>query len=630
MSTVAEPSINATSVVRGVRSHHRATASTSSLSPLLNANDWEHADVPKAIMGNSSEMLKRADSKTDVQAMDASALAEFNLVEEEGRVGFRGLFDNTLVLGITCFATLGGFLFGYDQGVVSNVLAIESFGAAFPDIYMDSNLKGWFVSTLLLAAWFGSLVNGPICDKIGRKRSIMCNVVLFLLGSALQTGATSQGYLFGGRAVAGLAVGALTHVVPMYLAEISTANVRGSLVALQQLSITLGVNWLAYGTSHIGGTRCAPGVPYTGPLLNGSPTFDPYTDVPAGGCTGQKQASWRVPIGFQMLPALCLGVGMAFMPYSPRWLMEQEREEEALSTLSLLRRKPSDNLAVRYEFLEIKAELRYSQEASELAYPNAGPLRRFVNNYVALVATWPKFKRLAVGSLTMFYQQFILVVDFGDGPAVNSFLSPVFGQLGLNPNTTSLLATGVYGITLSTLPAVILLDTVGRRPLLIWGAAGCCISLVMVGSLVAAFGNDWQGHVTAGHVAIAFVFLYDVNFSYSWGPIGWVIPSEIFPLHLRSTGISITTSATWMSNFIIGLASPVMLARIPNGGTYFFFAGFAILAFLTTLFFYPETKGRTLEEMDAAFGDNASEKEREHMERICRELGLPAHALLSA
>ena len=153
------------------------------------------------------------------------------------------------------------------------------------------------------------------------------------------------GYLFGGRAVAGLAVGALTHVVPMYLAEISTANIRGSLVALQQLSITLGVSlrivprtraqklsfprpdprelwvfrefyeprsksyecssdWLAYGTSHIGGTRCAPGVPYTGPLLNGSPTFDPYTDVPVGGCTGQKQASWRVPIGFQMLPAL--------------------------------------------------------------------------------------------------------------------------------------------------------------------------------------------------------------------------------------------------------------------------------------------------------------------------------------
>ena len=185
-------------------------------------------------------------------------------------------------------------------------------------------------------------------------------------------------------------------------------------------------DWLAYGTSHIGGTRCAPEIPYTGPLLNGSPTFDPYTDVPAGGCTGQTQASWRIPIGFQMFPALvsvaflvrshchrrrpqqCLGIGMAFMPYSPRWLMEQGREEEALATLSMLRRKPSDQIAVRYEFLEIKAEIRYSREASERAYPNAGPFRRLINNYVALVATWPKFKRLAMGCLTMFYQQFMV------------------------------------------------------------------------------------------------------------------------------------------------------------------------------------------------------------------------------
>ncbi|KAF8552187.1 D-xylose-proton symporter [Imleria badia] len=623
--------INASSVVRQIRSH-RATASTSSLSPLLNTDDWEEdADTSEANMGSNLKDVHRVDSKTHMHEYneDAPGLAGLNLVESEGRVGFRGLFENPLVLGITCFATLGGFLFGYDQGVVSNVLAIESFGAAFPDIYMDANLKGWFVSTLLLAAWFGSLANGPICDKIGRKRSIMCNVVVFLLGSALQTGATSQGYLFGGRAVAGLAVGAMTHVVPMYLAEISSANVRGSLVSLQQLSITIGIlvsYWLAYGTSHIGGTRCAPEIPYTGPLLNGSPTFDPYTDVPLGGCTGQTQASWRIPIGFQMFPALCLGIGMAFMPYSPRWLMEQGREEETLTTLSMLRRKPSDHVAVRYEFLEIKAEIQFSREVSELAYPNAGPMRRLINNYVALVATWPKFKRLAVGCLTMFYQQFI------GCNAIIYYAPTIFGQLGLNPNTTSLLATGVYGIvnTLSTLPAVILLDNVGRRPLLMWGAAGCCISLVIVGSLIAAFGNDWPNHATAGHVAIAFVFLYDVNFSYSWAPIGWVLPSEIFPLHLRSTGISITTSATWMSNFVIGLVSPKMLTQIPYGGTYFFFAGFAVLAFLTTLLFYPETKGRTLEEMDAAFGDNASDKEREHMERICRELELPAQALLSA
>ncbi|KAG9316840.1 putative sugar transporter [Chiua virens] len=593
--------------------YHPHRSSVSSLSPLLGAaNDWElegadcdaDADANVVMGSEGPEQLAVLKHVQGSSEWDDHIDRQLNLAEDRR-------------LGITCFATLGGFLFGYDQGVVSNVLAMESFGAAFPDVYMDANLKGWFVSTLLLAAWVGSLVNGPVCDKIGRKRSIMCNVVLFLVGTGLANGGLPlkvtfvDHYLFGGRVVAGLAVGALTHVVPMYLAEISIANIRGSLVALQQLSITAGIfvsYWLAYGTSHIGGTRCAPGVPYTGPLLNGSPTFDPYTDVPAGGCTGQTQASWRIPIGFQMLPAICLGIGMAFMPYSPRWLMEQGREAEALATLSMLRQKPLDHVAVRYELLEIKAEVLYCSggERSER-------IRM-------------QFKRLAMGCLTMFYQQFIIykaIIYYAPtirpGPEYDLFV----GYWRVWDSEHALYSSGRG-----------LLDSVGRRPLLMCGAAGCCISLVVVGTLVAAFGHDWPGHATAGHVAIAFIFLYDVNFSYSWAPIGWVIPSEIFPLHLRSTGISITTSATWMSNFVIGLVSPKMLTEIPYGGTYFFFAGFAVLAFLTTCTFeaHPvySNGSRTLEEMDVAFGDYGSEKEREHMERICRQLGLPAKALLSA
>ncbi|KIK27570.1 hypothetical protein PISMIDRAFT_674441 [Pisolithus microcarpus 441] len=596
---------------------------TLSLSPLANIE----LSIPDMTQDTKNSLNSDKSNAEEAREVAHDEFSGLNLAQMAGRPGFRGLFDNAFVLGVTCFATLGGFLFGYDQGVVSNVLAIESFGAAFPKIYMDSNLKGWFVSTLLLTAWFGSLLNGPICDKIGRKRNIMGNIVIFLIGGALQTGATAERHLFIGRAIAGLAVGALTHVVPMYLAEISSANIRGALVALQQLSITLGIlisYWIAYGTSHIGGTRCAPGIPYTGPLLNGSPTFDPYTDVPAGGCTGQKEASWRVPIGIQLFPALLLGLGMAFMPYSPRWLTERGRDDEALLSLSTLRRKPLDDPIVRYEFLEIKAELRYSREITALKYPNASKFQRIVNNYITLISTWPKFKRLAVGCLTMFYQQFIGI------NAIIYYAPTIFGQLGLNPNTTSLLATGLYGIlnTLGTIPAIVLLDSVGRRPLLMSGALGCCSALLIVGSLVAAFGNDWPGHPSAGRAAIAFVYFYGVNFAYSWAPIGWVLPSEVFPLYLRSTGISITTSCTWMSNFIIGLVSPRMLANIGHGGTYFFFAAFAILAFISA-YFYPETKGKTLEEMDTAFGDVTSEQEKQHMERICRELGLPSKALLS-
>ncbi|KAI5980448.1 hypothetical protein EDD15DRAFT_2448942 [Pisolithus albus] len=361
--------------------------------------------------------------------------------------------------------------------------------------------------------------------------------------------------------------------------------------------------WIAYGTSRIGGTRCAPlaGVPYTGPLLSGSPTFDPYTNVPAEG--GLVESS-------QLFPALLLGLGMAFMPYSPRWLTERGHDDEALLSLSTLRRKPLDDPTVRYEFLEIKAELRYSREITSLKYPNASKFRRV-----------PKFKRLAIGCLTVFYQQFI---------GINAIVYCV-PTTWTYPNTTSLPATGLYGIlnTLGTIPAIVPLDSVGRRPLLMSGALGCCSALLIFGSLVAAFSNDGPGHPSAGRAAIAFVYFYGVNLTYSWAPIGWVLTSEVFPLYLRSTGISITTSCTWMSNFIIGLVSPRMLANIAHGGTCFFFAAFAILAFIPT-YFYPETKGKTLEEMDMAFGDVTSEQEEQHMERIRGEPGLLSKALLSA
>ncbi|KAL1405140.1 hypothetical protein Q8F55_008764 [Vanrija albida] len=533
-------------------------------------------------------------------------------------VGTGGLLRNPKILGITALATLGGFLFGYDQGVVGNVLALQVFGADFPRVYMSASIKGWFVSTLLLGAWLGALISGPLCDRLGRKRLIMYNTVLFLLGSALQTGAVSEAYLFGGRFVAGLSVGSLTHVVPMYLAELAPANLRGGLVALQQLSITLGIlfsYWIAYGTSHIGGVRCSE-LPYTGPLSNGQPTFDAYRDVPPGGCTGQKAMAWRIPVGIQMLPAVVLGIGMFFMPYSPRWLVEVGRDDEARDTLAWLRSLPPTAPSVMREFVEIKAEVLTVREIRAAHNSGKTGLSAFAQPYVELFSSKANFHRLAIGCLTMFYQQFI------GCNAIIYYAPTIFAQLGLDPNTTSLLATGVYGITntLFTLPAVFLLDRVGRRSLLMCGAVGCGLSLIMVGSLIAAFGHDWPHHRAAGNAAIFFVYFYDVHFSYSWAPIGWVLPSEIFNLATRSTGVSITTSTTWMANFIIGVVSPLMLENIAHGGTYFFFAAFAALGFITTYFFLPETRLKTLEEMDAVFGAKTSSEDKAIADRTWRDV----------
>lgn len=204
--------------------------------------------------------------------------------------------------------------------------------------------------------------------------------------------------------------------------------------------------------------------------------------------------------------------------------------------------------------------------------------------------------------------------------AIIYYAPTIFGQLGLSGRTTSLLATGVYGIinTLSTLPALFLIDRVGRRPLLIAGAAGTCVSLVVVGGMIGGYGGSSHA---AGWAGIAFIYIYDINFSYSFAPIGWVLPSEIFNLGNRAKAMSVTTSATWMCNFVIGLVTPDMLESW-GYGTYLFFAGFCLLALGFVYFFVPETRGRSLEDMDAVFGDVAAHEEKTRLFGIAAELGI--------
>ncbi|KAI9732083.1 MAG: hypothetical protein M1834_004179 [Cirrosporium novae-zelandiae] len=541
----------------------------------------------------------------------------------------RLLLENPYIFGVTAFSSLGGFLFGYDQGAISEVLTMESFGARFPRIYLDSGFEGWFVSTLLLSAWFGSLLNGPAADRWGRKFAMEIAVCIFTVGSTLQAAAMTIPMLFAGRAIAGLAVGMLTTIVPMYMAEVSLPRVRGTLIVLQQLSITLGIllsYWIEYGTHFIGGTRCDPSIPYSGGTASDR-TFDPRHDVGPDGCTGQSEVSWRLPFALQIVPALILGIGMFMFPESPRWMLMRGRDEDAMVALSKLRRLDRENGLLKQEYLDIKTEVLFEQTHIKELHGNMSGVKLEVAQYVSLVNTWPNFRRLAIGCCIMFFQQFM------GCNAIIYYAPTIFGQLGLSGNTSSLLATGVYGIvnTLSTLPALFLIDKVGRRVLLMCGSIGTCISLVIVGAIIGKYGSDLVDHKTAGWVGIAFVYIYDINFSYSFeliliepflriiAPIGWVLPSEIFNLSIRSKAMSITTSATWMCNFIIGLVTPDMLSSI-EWGTYIFFAAFCLLALGFTVFFVPETRGRSLEDMDVVFGDTAAVEEKARMRAIEEEL----------
>lgn len=312
---------------------------------------------------------------------------------------------------------------------------------------------------------------------------------------------------------------------------------------------------------------------------------------------------------------MILGIGMIFYPDSPRWLMMQEKDEEAIKVLSKLRRVSPDHPKLISEVLEIRASILLDNQYVKDHYDGLSGFKLQVAQYLSLVNNKARFWRLSVGCCTMFFQQFI-------GCNAMIYYAPtIFAQLGLSGNTTSLLATGVYGIvnTLATIPAVLFIDKVGRKPLLMCGAAGTCISLVIVGAIIATYGDTLPQHKAAGWVGIAFIYIYDINFSYSFGPIGWVLPSEIFTLAIRSKAISITTSTTWMCNFIIGLVTPDMLATI-GWGTYIFFAAFALLAFGFTYFFVPETRGKTLEDMDLAFGDTSAHEEKNRIMQIEAQL----------
>lgn len=536
------------------------------------------------------------------------------------RSGFRGLLGaNRYILCSSLFAVIGSFLYGTDQGVLSNLLTGENFGAHFPKVYSDPVLKGWVVSVLQLGAWLGALLNGPLANKISRKYSLMVAAFLFTLGSAICSGAQSVSYFFAGRIIAGLAVGQISHVVPLYLAEIAPSEFRGALISLQQLGITGGIMvsyWVCYGTSFIGGQSCTAGKQAG---FGASGTFSPYTDVPPGGCDGQKTLAWRLPLGLQTVPSIILLIGVAFLPYSPRWLMSKGRDEEARAVISRLRALPEDDPIVETEWLEIKAAVIFDQRTAAELFPGKSGFMLHISEVSMLFTNRGLFRRLSLGCILMFFQQFSGI------NAIIYYAPTIFGGLGLNGSTTSLLATGVLGVVdfVFTFPAVFFVDRWGRRKFLMAGALGMLVGHVVVAGIVGNYAGDFSSSSAqaAGWVGVVFIYIFRANFSYSWGPVGWLLPSEIFSPGHRSQAVGIIVSCNYMMNFVVGQVTPNMLATL-KFGTYIFFGAFCLLMFLWVLFFVPETRYKSLEEMDVVFKDNTGAKDRERMQAILFEVGL--------
>ncbi|KIJ66865.1 hypothetical protein HYDPIDRAFT_108799 [Hydnomerulius pinastri MD-312] len=504
-------------------------------------------------------------------ASGASPYASNRRKALQGQSGWAGLVHNRRIFAIA--------------GVFSGVLSMTSFDRTMASAVNNTGTKGWLVAILELGAWFGVLCTGYLADKLSRKYTIVLAVVVFCIGVIVQSAAYQPSSIYGGRFITGLGVGSLSMAVPLYNAELAPPEVRGSLVALQQLAITFGIMisfWIDYGTNYIGGT---------------------------GG--SQSEAAWRIPLALQLVPAIILGVGILFMPFSPRWLVNQGRDDEALQVLSSARRLPPESDLVQIEFLEIKAQYLFEKETSALQFPQyqdgsfGSNFKLAVNAYLSLISSRTLFYRVAIGSLTMFFQQWTGV------NAILYYAPSIFTSLGLTGNATNLLATGVVGIVmfLATIPAVIWVDKVGRKPVLVSGAFIMAACHLIVAVLTGIYHNSWS----------------TTSFGYSWGPCCWILVAEIWPLSIRGKGISIAASSNWMNNFIVGQVTPTMLTHL-GFGTFVFFGTFSFLGGLFVLFFVPETKGLTLEEMDEVFGDREglAVADQERQNAIADRIGLTA------
>jgi len=444
---------------------------------------------------------------------------------------------------IAVFATLGSVLFGLDIGYIGPIIESVSFKHDVAhDRPMSSTTEGLIVSLFSIGCMVTAfpLVSSYFLDEWGRKNSIMVGAMVFILGSLIQGTAMGQTQLLVGRFVAGMSIGLLSAVIVLYQSELAPANLRGALSTLYQMGITFGILLAAYLDQLI----------------------------------VDKNEGWRMVMAIICIPAVGLLLGMAFLPRSPRWLVQKGRRKEALQVL----------LTIRSEEEAIQEELEIFQEIEQAKADGEPAWSELLHGRV--------FRLLILGVTLQLLQQLV---------GMNAFMyfgPKIFESIGFSPNLFTTINNFVN--FLSTFPAVFLADRAGRRSLMLFSALGmtvACAVMGLVGLMYVEQTDEGTGYAVSNKNAgwaIAFsAFFFVFNFAYGFGPIVWVYCSEIFPLRYRARCVGICTLANWVGNFIIAQFTPMLLEGI-QFSTFFVFGAFCLFSIFLSAWL-PETKGVPLE-----------------------------------
>jgi len=445
------------------------------------------------------------------------------------------------LFAITIVATMGGLLFGFDMAVISGVLPFvkEQFSLSAAE-------EGWFVSSALVGAIGGVAFSGELSDRWGRKNLLFTSAILFLVSAIGTAGAPSFILLIIARMLGGIGVGVASIVAPLYISEIAPAAVRGRLVTFYQLAITLGI-LVAYLTN--------------AGLLNISLASG---GISRGGLLGYLiiDQVWRSMFGLEALPAVLFLLGLLLVPESPRWLIQKGQVAEGIQILSKITSKA---------------------DAEKDALNIQRTLKQETGSYKELFAPGVR-KALLIGLLLPLFSQFSGV------NAVIYYGPRILNDAGIDMSN-ALMGQVIFGVAnfLFTLIAVWKVDKLGRRPLYLIGSAGAAISLFLTGYSFYSGGSNI--------LLLVSIILFLACFAFSIGPLKFVIAAEIFPTKVRGRAMALSIMVMWIADTIVGQLMPIFLASFGAAATFWFFAAFCFIAFWVVYKLVPETKGKSLEEI---------------------------------